>query len=274
MKLKNLIPYSIAHQIFEYESKYITSIMKGYNTEIKKNILNNDYYLGELDIIYYMAINHKRTEIIDFFEINKIKINKIKKVFVYESAKMNYHKIVEAYLVKKNPNNKSKFLFLLLEIATLHVSYETVELLLNYGVDFKQKHYACIRTILSSNNFELFKIFHKYGLDIKKNEYIFTAILKDNKEWFKYLLNNGFEINNTNKNIIYNFLGFNGSLNIINEEKYRFIDEKKIMLNASNYNPISKKWFETFYKKVDFYLKLDKKLLNKEIIVKSKINKI
>ena len=274
MKLKNIIPYWIAHQFWEYNSIYITSIIKGYNNDIKNNLLGKNYFLGELDIVYYMAINHRRTDIIDFFEHNKSTFNNIKKLFVYESAKMNYPLIVEKYLNIKKPNKNNRFLFLLLEIATLHASYEVVEILLKYGLDFKQKNYSCIRTVVSSGNFELFKLYHKYNLNIKKNEYIFTAILKDNQAWFNYILQNGFEINESNKEVIYNFLGFNGSINIIEQEKMNLMKEKDLMLKASYYNPISKKWCDKFYKKVDFYNKLDNKFENKENLKNKKVNKI
>lgn len=274
MKFKNFIPYFIPHQFFQYNSHYIIPIIKGYNKDIEKKLLENDYYLGELDILYYMAINHKRITIIDFFENNNIKINKIKKLFVYESSKMNYPAILEEYLLKKKPNKKSKFLFLLLKTATIHDSFDTVELLLKYGVDFTQDHYYCVRTILNASNFDLFKLFHKYGLNIRKNEYLFTAIIKDNKDWFNYLIQNGFIIDETNKDIIYNFLGFSGSLNIIEEEKANLIHEKELMFKSSQYNPLAQKWFQSFYKKVDFYNMLENKLNNKLPLKNKKVGKI
>lgn len=274
MKLKKIIPYFIAHQFCQYESQYINLIIKGYSEEIKKNLLSNNYYFGELDILYYMAINYQRTDIINFFKESHIKINRIKKVFVYESAKMNYPEIIEEYLKNKKPNKKSKFLFLLLKIATLHSSYNAVTLLLKYGVDYTQDSYYCVRTILNASNFDLFKLFHEYGLDINKKEYLFTAILKDNKEWFNYLIQNGFIIDEINKDIIYNFLGFNGSINIIEMEKSNFINEKELMIKSSEYNPLAKKWFLLFYKKVDFYKKVENKLISKNLIESKKIIKI
>lgn len=274
MKLKNFLPYYIAHQFFEYHSKYIEWITKGYDEQIKTSLLNKDYLMNELDIIYYMSINHKRTNIIKFFEDKKIPINHNKKVFVYESAKMNYPHIVSNYLHNKKPNKKNKFLFLLLKIATLHNSKDVVEVLLKYGIDFKQDNYYCVREILTANNFELFKIYHQYGLDIKKQHYLFKAILNDNHEWFQYILNNGFEINENNKNVIYNLMGFNGSVNIMNHEKSYFIKEKDIMLNASRYNPLAKQWLENYYKKVDFYNKIESKLPMKEKQASKKVIKI
>lgn len=274
MKLRNLLPYYIAHQFFEYNSKYIEWITKGYDEQIKISLLNKDYLMNELNLIYYMSINHKRTSIIDFFEENKIKINKTKKVFVYEAAKMNYEQIVNYYLLNKRPNKKSKFLFLLLQIATLHNSEQVVETLLKYGVDFKQDNYYCVREILTANNFELFKLYHKYGLDINKQQYLFKAILNDNYEWFMYITNNGFEINKDNKDVIYNLIAFNGSINIMNQEQSYFIKEKETMLKASRYNPLAKKWFENYYKKVDFYNKIEQKLPPKQNQVSKKVVKI
>lgn len=274
MKLKNIIPIFIAHQLFEYQSKYIPLLIKGFDNQIKEGIKNKDYYSNELNIIYYHAINHKRTDIIEYFEENKIHINFLKKEFIYEAAKMNYPHILKNYLSKKNPHKKSKFLSLLLEIATLHSSIETVELLLNYGVDFKADHYSCVRTVLSANNFELFKIFHKYGLEINKNEYMFSAITKDNKEWFLYLLQNGFIIDNNNKDLIYGFMSFSGSLKIIEEEKSNLINEKELLFKASHYIPLSKKWLDNFYKKVDFYKQLEIKLSPKDGEKSQKVKKI
>lgn len=274
MILKNIIPYYIAHQFFEYNSKYIDLIRKGYLEEVKKSIIENDFYLNELNIVYYWSINYKQTEILKFFDEKKIKINKQKKEFVYESAKMNNVEIVKEYLYKKKPSEKNKFLFLLLKIATLHNSKETVEILLKYGTDFKQENYTVIREVLFSNNFELFKLYHKYGLDINKDEYIYRAVLKDNKDWFYYLINHGFEINQKNKEKIYTLMGFNGSIQIIEEEKNNIIYDKELMLNSSRYNPLAKKWLESFYKKVDFYKKLEEKLPPKEKIENKKIKKL
>lgn len=274
MNLKNLIPYYVAHQFFEYNSKYIEWIRKGYTKQIKKSLLEKDYYLSELDIIYYWSINHKQTEIINFFEEQKIKINKQKREFVFESAKMNYSAIVKEYLEKKTPSTKNKFLFLLLKIATTYNAQETVEELLQYGIDFKQDNYSAVRIVLNNSNFELFKLYHKYGLNINKNEYMYKAIIKDNKEWFEYLINNGFEINDNNKDIIYTLIAFNGSLNIIEEEKTNIINEKELMFTASRYNPLTKKWLEGFYKKIDFYKKLEEKMPPKNIKIQKKVNKI
>lgn len=274
MKLKNLIPIFVAHQLFEYQSKYIVMLIKGYDNEVKKGILEKDYYLDELSIIYYRAINNKRTDIINFFSEKKINLNVNKKEFIYEAAKMNYYQLVDNYLKIKKPNKNSKFVSLLLEISTLHSSNETVEILLKYNIDFKKNNYSCIRTVLSNNNFELFKIYHKYGLNINKNEYLFSAISKDNRDWFLYLIQNGFEINQDNKDVIYSFISFSGSLKIIEEEKLNIINEKELMFKASNYIPLSKKWLENFYKKIDFYKELDEKFLPKEIKKSKKVKKI
>lgn len=274
MKLKNLLPYYIAHQFFEYNSKYMEWITKGYDEQIKKSLLEKDYLMNELEMIYYMSINHKRTNIINFFEEKQIPVNKTKKVFVYEAAKMNYPALVNNYLLTNKPKIKNKFLLLLLKIATLHNSKEVVEVLLKYKVDFTQDNYYCIRELLSANNFDLFKLFHEYGLDIKKQQYLFKAILNDNYEWFIYILNNGFEINEQNKEIIYNLIGFNASINILEQEKSLFIRQKELMLTSSRYNPLSKQWFENFYKKVDFYNKIENRLPAKENTSIKKVVKI
>lgn len=187
---------------------------------------------------------------------------------------MNYSHIVKEYLHKKKPNKKNRFIFLLLKIATYYNSKETVEELLKYGVDFKRENYTVIRDLLLNSNFELFKLYHKYGLDIKKNEYMFKAILKDNVEWFQYLLDNGFEINETNKDTIYTLIGFNGSLNILDEERNNIINSSELMLTSSQYNPLAKRWLENFYKKVDFYKKLEENMPKKEVKKTSKVNKI
>ena len=236
--------------------------------------MSKDYYYGELDIIYYMALNHKRAETLDFFDVQGIKINKLKKMFVYESAKTNNYKIVKNYLEKRKPNKKNKFLFLLLKIATIHSSFETVEALLEYGVSFKQGNYYCIRMVIKNGKFNLFKLFHKYGLDINKNEYLFAAILKDDKDWFNYMIAKGFEINDKNSEAIYNFLGFKAALSIINEQLPNLTDKEDLMRKSCNYNPLMKKWGREFYSKVAFYNKLNKSLESKTTNIEKKVKKI
>lgn len=263
MNTKNIIPLFLAHQLGEYESKYNLLFIRGFTIEIKNNLLKRDYYWGELEVIYYDAINKKNKEIIQFMD-ETLSFNKMKKFIIYEAAKMNFPQIVQNYLNVTKPSKKSKFLFLLLEISTLHSSFEIVDLLLQYGVDFKKKDYSCIRTVLENGNFKMFKLFHKYKLDINKSEYLFLSIEKDNLEWFNYLLNNGFEISSKNEELIYNFMSFSGALNILESEKNNFIDKKELMLNACCYTPTSKQYLEKLYKKVDFYNTLKKKLILKE----------
>lgn len=271
MKFKNTIPYIFANQILGYNSIYIKMMNMSFNNEIKENLNNNNYYQGEVDLILYLAINHKNLDIIHFIYEKFPKINKYKKEFIYEASKMNINFIVEDYL-KTNPKNK-KFLFKLLDIATLHSCKEVVLSLLKYGVDFHQEDNICLRTILKAGNFDLFKIYHQIGLDINKKEYLFASIQKDNVDWFQYIINNGFEINEENKNVILNFIGFCGSLNIIKNNQSLFIDEKELMLKSIIYNPLGKQFLDKFYEKVDFYKKIDTKLEKKEN-TKTKVNKI
>lgn len=273
MKFKNIIPYIFANQILGYTSIYIKMINMSFNNEIKKNLNNKNYYQGEIDLILYLAINHKNLDIINFIYEKFPKINKNKKEFIFEATKMNIDFIIENYLKINPPRNK--FLFTLLDVATLHSCQEVVKLLLNYGVDYKQNNNICLRTVLKSGNFELFKIYHQAGLNIAKEEYLFAAIQKDNVDWFQYIINNGLDINNINKDVILNFIGFSGAINIMKANPMLLMEDKELMFKSIMYNPLGKEFLQKYYDKVDFYNKIEKKLTNdNNKKIKRKVNKI
>ena len=273
MKFKNVIPYFFAS--YFYSSKYAHLIFKGYNTEIKTLLNNQDFFYGEISYIYYCAMEHKNKEIIDFLEkkFNKVKFHQ--KENLCKAIEINNTTLIKKYLLNEKPDKNIKFLFTLLELANLYGKLEIIELLLDYGVDFKKKDYTCIRKMLNSGNFELFKLYHKYGLDINKNEYIFYSILNDNTDWYHYLINNGFVINKSNEKIIKSFISFKPSLNILESVKEEFIDEKELLKKITLHNPLAIKWFKNYYKKIDFYNNLNEILLIKnQKNKKIKTNKI
>jgi ankyrin repeat protein len=271
MKIKNIIPYIFANQILGYNSIYVKMINMSFNNEIKENLRNKNYYQGEVDLILYLAINHKNLDIVNFIYKEFPKINKNRKECIFEATKMNIGFIVENYLKTKPPKNK--FLFTLLDLATLHSSQDVVKLLLNYGIDYTQEDNICLRTILKSGNFELFKIYHQYGLKVNKEEYLFSAIQKDNADWFQYIINNGLDINNINKDVILNFIGFAGAINIMKANPMLLMEDKELMFKSIMYNPLGKEFLQKYYEKVDFYKKIENKLISTKN-TKTKVNKI
>ena len=101
MKLKNAIPYFFANQILGYNSIYINMVNMSFNNEIKENINKKNYHRGEIELLLYLAINHKNLDIIHFIYEKFPKINKNRKEFIYEAAKMNIDFIIENYLKTK-----------------------------------------------------------------------------------------------------------------------------------------------------------------------------